>query len=116
MKPSQPNPTGELRIAQLLNGTCAVSAFLSLVSVFVLVAYVASHQDSQRSGISPWFLSVIFVPAILCGIRSLVRGGNRSPAWFTLVVGTGCMAYLAYLDYSGRMVSYFEMVERAHRG
>lgn len=116
MKPSQPNPDCELRIAQLLNGTCAVSAFLSLVSVFVLVAYVESHQDSHRSSLSPWFFSVIFVPVILCGIRSLVRGGNRSLAWFTLVVGTGCLAYLAYLDCSGRMVSYFEMVERAHQG
>lgn len=60
-------------------------------------------------------VTLIFVPTVLCGIRSLVRGGNRSLAWFDLVVGTGCMAYLAYLDYSGRMVSYFEMIERAHR-
>ena len=94
---------------------CIWGSFGSLLVLGALILFVLT-KDTNYCGMSPWVLSLVFVPTLVVGVRAMLRSGPHLPSNVAVLSGAIGMSYLYYLDHTGRMISYMEMIWRAKNG
>jgi hypothetical protein len=106
--PPPPEPSAQLAF----DAWCIAGFGVSLIAFWLLVTIVRNHEDSHHVSFSPWDFSIVFLPTAIVGFRAMRRGMFRVLALLALLSGSGGMAYLYYLDHTGRLISYMEYLWR----
>lgn len=109
-------------LANLLGGLVAMKAWkwnyrvvgwcwLSAVTLALLVPFVLFHEGNTTS-LELWWLTVIFLPAAIVGLRALMVFEFRWVFLVAVLLGFVGMSSLVYIDQTNSLISYMTWIKR----